>query len=518
MQAIHQGFRFALDPTARQRQALTSHCGAARFAFNWGLRQVQAARHLRWIEEEMDLPRTPSFGWSMYSLRRRWNAHKDVEAPWWPENSKEAYASGLAALAQALANWNASRQGRRAGPRMRFPRFRKRAHRMGCRFTVQPIRVDDDRHVTLPRIGRLRTAEATTGLRQRLAMGTARILSAAISCKAGRWYVSFGCEVERVVPESNGHGDTIGVDLGILTLATLSTGEVIPGPRALRGGLRKLRRLSRRQKRCQKGSANGRKATERLARHHARIAHVRQDHLHKLTTMLAKSHGRIVIEDLNVAGMIRSARGTVATPGRNVRAKSGLSRSLADAGFGEFRRQLGYKCRWYGAKLVIAERFLPSSKTCSRCGMIRDHLSLRERVFHCPTCGLHIDRDLNAAINLAGWAHPAVAVSAPETENACPRGGKTGLSPARPVDAGTGIVPEPGPSPPSSATAHIRPGRSPGRRAEAPSAWRATFVARDASRMGIVGCPRGPVSGDLPQKFLAALASGCRALGARKLV
>jgi putative transposase len=282
---------------------------------------------------------------------------------------------------------------------------------------------------------------ATTALRQRLAVGIARIHGAAVSCEAGRWYISFGCEVERAVVESNGHGDTVGVDLGILTLATLSTGETVPGPRALRAGLRKLRRLSRHQSRCQKGSHNRRKAARILARHHARVANLRRDHLHKLTTRLAKSHGRIVVEDLNVAGMTRSARGTVASPGRNVRAKRGLSRSLADASFGELRRMLEYKCRWYGAELEICDRFFPSSKTCSRCGLLRDHLSLGERIFTCPACGLSIDRDLNAAINLAGWAHPDVAVSAPETENACPRGDQPGPRPARPDDAGTGDRP-----------------------------------------------------------------------------
>ena len=439
---VHQGYRFALDPTSAQERYLASHCGAARFAFNWGLEQVRASMAVGELERVMGLPRTDSLGWSLYALRREWNAEKQRVAPWWGENSKEAYSSGLAALSAALDNWSQSRKGKRAGPRVGFPRFRKRGHPMGCRFTTGAIRVDDERHVTLPRIGRLRTSEATPALRQRLTQGTARILSAAVSCEAGRWCVAFGCEVERAVVESNGHDDTVGVDLGVLTLATLSTGEVVAGPRALRAGLRKLRRLSRYHARCRRGSANRRRAARSLARHHARVASLRRDHLHQLTTRLAKSHGRIVIEDLNVSGMTRSARGSREAPGHNMRAKNGLNRSLADASFGEFRRQLEYKCRWYGSELVVADRFLPSSKTCSRCGTVRDGLRLEERVFGCVACGLRIDRDLNAAINLAGWARPDVAPSAGETENACPRGGQTGLRPARPVDAGTGIAPE----------------------------------------------------------------------------
>ena len=454
--SVHQGYRFALDPTARQRSALASHCGAARRAFNWGLEQVDASMALSRLEEVMGLPRSKPLGWSLAALRREWNREKDVRAPWWRENSKEAYSSGLDALARALRAWSESRQGKRAGLRVGFPRFRKRGHPMGCRFTTGAIRVDDERHVTLPRIGRLQTCEATTALLRGVTAGTARILSATISCETGRWYVAFGCEVDRAVVESNGHDGTVGVDLGVLTLVTMSTGEVVAGPRALRGGLRKLSRLSRHHSRCRRGSNNQRRAARSLARHHARVANLRRDHLHKLTTRLAKSHGRIVIEDLNVAGMTRSARGSREAPGHHVRAKSGLSRSLADASFGELRRLLTYKCRWYGSELVVADRFFPSSKTCSRCGTVRSQLGLGDRVFTCPACGLRIDRDLNAAINLAGWAHPDVsphpagraghpfvAVSAPETENACPRGGQPGLSPARPVDAGTGIAPEP---------------------------------------------------------------------------
>jgi putative transposase len=432
--------------------------GAARFAFNWGLEQVRASMALRDFELCMfGEVRTKPVGWSLYALRREWNQEKERVAPWWRENSKEAYSSGLAGLAQALASWSSSRKGTRCGPRMGFPRFRSRSHPMGCRFTTGAIRVDDERHVVLPRLGRIRTCEATSALLGRVASRTALILRATISCAAGRWYVAFGCEVERRVPASNGHADTVGVDLGVLTLATLSSGEVVEGPRALRAHLRQLRRLSRHHARCQRGSRNRRKAAQRLARLHRRVASLRSDHLHHLTTRLAKSHGRIVVEDLNVAGMSRSARGTLDAPGRNVRGKAGLSRSLADASFGELRRMLEYKCRRYGAELVVADRFFPSSRTCSRCGQVRTDLGLGDRVFACHGCGLQIGRDLNAAINLAGWAHPAgsphpagragnpeiVAPSAGETGNACGEDVSPDLGPAVLEEAGTGIAPEP---------------------------------------------------------------------------
>ncbi|EQD65828.1 transposase, IS605 OrfB family, partial [mine drainage metagenome] len=157
--------------------------------------------------------------------------------------------------------------------------------------------------------------------------------------EADRWFVSLAVEVERALPAHPAAGDTIGVDLGVLSLATLSDGTVIQGPKALRRGLRQLRRLSRSHSRKTRGSHNRARAARRLARHHAKVAHLRRDHLHKLTTRLAKTHGRIVVEDLNVKGMLGNRQ---------------LARALSDSGFSEFRRQLSYKCQWYGSELVVA--------------------------------------------------------------------------------------------------------------------------------------------------------------------
>ncbi len=413
----HQAFRYALDVNDRQRGLLASHAGAARYAWNWGLRRIvdTMAAH-RAGEATTCLP-------SAMSLHRDWNSWKKSEAgiAWWTEVSKCAPQEAFRDLEAAMRAFWDSRGGRRAGPRVHFPRFKKKG-RTRDRFRLTGAIHVETGHVRLPRLGRLRLHEAAKPLLDRLQGGSGHITAATVSREADRWYVSLAVEVDRTVPVSNGYRDTVGVDLGVLALATLSTGEVVAGPRALRAGLRRLRRLSRRHSRCQKGSANRRRVTRRLARHHARVAAVRRDHLHKLTTMLAKSHGRIVVEDLNVRGMLGNRQ---------------LARSLSDAGFGELRRMLDYKCRWYGAQLVVASRWFPSSKACSACGAIRTDLSLGERSFRCPGCGLVLDRDLNAAINLAGWAHPAVAASASETENACPRGGQTAPGAARPDDAGT---------------------------------------------------------------------------------
>jgi putative transposase len=444
---LHQAYRFALDPTAEQRRALRSHCGAARFVFNWGLREVKRTLDARSFERQLlGGALTEPLSWTLPALRREWNRVKAQVAPWWAENSKEAYSSGLDALARALQAWSQSRHGERLGERVGFPRFRRRGHRESCRFTTGPIRVDNDRHITLPRLGRLRCCEPTGALLERLEVGTARILSATVSREADRWFVSFTCEVERTVVASNGHDDVVGVDLGIHALAVLSTGERVAGARPLRSSLRRLRRAQRVVSRRRRGSARRRRAIRRLARIHARVRNLRRHHHHTLSTRLAKSHGAVVVEDLNVRGMSRSARGTVEEPGRKVKAKAGLNRSLADQSFGELRRMLEYKCRWYGSHLVVAPRFFPSSKRCSGCGVVCAELRLEERVFRCAACGLCLDRDLNAARNLVWWASVAqdVAGSAPETENA--RRGATAIRPPAgegSAEARTGVVPEP---------------------------------------------------------------------------
>jgi putative transposase len=444
---VHLAYRYALDPTAAQQRALQSHCGAARFAFNWGLREVKRTMDARRFERQLlGGALTEPIPWTLPALRREWNRAKAEAAPWWATNSKEAYSSGLDALARALQAWSQSRRGVRLGERVGFPRFRKRGHRDSCRFTTGAIHVDDDRHVTLPRVGRLRTCERTGALLRRLEAGSGRVLAASVSRVADRWFVSFTCEVERSVVATNGHDDVVGVDLGVHALATLSTGERVAGPHPLRYWLRRLRRAQRVVSRRRKASMRRRRAIRRLARIHARVGNLRRHHLHTLTTRLAKSHGTVVVEDLNVRGMSRSARGTVEEPGRNVRAKAGLNRGIADASFGEVRRMLEYKCRWNGSQLVVAPRFFASSKRCSGCGAVRAELRLEERVFRCAACGLHFDRDVNAACNLVWWATVArdVAGSAPETENA--RRGATAIRPPAgegSAEARTGVVPEP---------------------------------------------------------------------------
>jgi putative transposase len=405
---VTQAYRFAIDPSPKHRRALASHCGAARVAYNWGLDFVKTRLHERQTDPSVSVP------WTLPELRWEWNRAKHQVAPWWGENSKEAYSSGLDGLGRALKGWSDSRNGRRKGRPVGFPRPKKKGRaRDACRFTTGTIKVLPDRkHVQLPRIGVLKTHESTRKLARRLEQGTARILAATISRRADRWFVSFTVEVQRPIPTTNGKPSVIGVDVGIRTLAVLSTGTTIANPRALERSLRKLRRLNRELHRRRPNSRRRRLTRRRLARVHGRAADVRRDAIHKLTTTLATGHGILVVEHLNVAGMLQNRR---------------LARAIADSGLAELRRQLAYKTTWYGSRLLVADRFYPSSKTCSACGWVKAKLTLAERSFACEACGLRLDRDLNAARNLATLAHH-LARSGWETQNARGADQKTQLA------------------------------------------------------------------------------------------
>jgi len=416
---VHQAFRFELDPNDHARSALASHAGAARYAYNWGramvierrdayralsvlaLRQGASAEQTKAWAGELSASRAH---WGLPALRREWNAAKAEVAPWWAENSKEAYNSGLDALARGLDAWDRSRRGQRKGARVGFPRRHKGHHRRSYRVTTGAFGVVDDRHIRLPRIGIIHTKEATTKLSAHLEAGTARILSATVCESGGRWYVSFGCQVERPEELPGWPIAVVGVDVGVKSLAVLSTGEEIPNPKHLS---RYARRMARLQAQCsrRRGPAKGRPPSKRwqrskaaLGRAHAKVAAARGDGLHKLTTRLATTYGTVVVEDLNVAGMTASAKGS-----GHWRGKAGLNRAILDASPAELRRQLAYKCAWYGSALVEADRWYPSSKTCSACKTAKAKLSLAERSFRCenPECLAVIDRDLNAAVNLA---------------------------------------------------------------------------------------------------------------------
>ena len=403
-----EAVKVALDPTPEQERLLLSHAGAARFAFNAGLAHVKEAL------EAGDKPE-----WSFYSLRKWWNANKDALAVnedgviWWAENSKEAYSSGLEALAKGLLSWSKSRRGDRKGRKVGFPKFKSK-DRVAPRFaytTGFKLIDGDPKALRLPKVGRVHCMEDVAAR-----VGVAKVLRMTVSRRAGRWYASLTVEREEPAVREALRGGAVGIDLGIKTLATLSDGTVIENPRLLRKSERKLKRAQKALSHKTRGSKRRAKARAKVARLHARVANQRLDAMHKATTMIARTYSTVCIEDLNVAGMARNRR---------------LAKAVSDAAFGEFRRQLEYKTARTGATLHVIDRWYPSSKTCSRCGRVKAKLSLSERVYRCDGCGLVMDRDLNAAVNIR------VAGSAPETQNArggaVRRGGQPGRATQVPV-------------------------------------------------------------------------------------
>lgn len=433
---VTQAYRFALDPSPRAERKLRAHTGASRFAYNFGLALVKERLDARGRGEDVDVP------WTLPALRREWNRVKAEVAPWWPENSKEAYSSGLDALARALTAFSDFRKGKRQGPRVGFPRFKRKGRsRDSCRFTTGAIGIASRTGVKLPRIGKVRTHEPTTKLIKLIDAGKARILSATISSEGDRWFCSFACQVDREDAEALQSDEVVGLDRGIAHLAVTSEGERYENPKPLRKAQAKLRRFQRRLDRQRRsnnpdcfdsrGRAIGGKRpmrcsrrmrlTERKVRRlHARVRSLRGDAHHKLATKIARAYGTVVVESLNVSGMLRNHK---------------LAQALADAGMAEIDRLLTYKLHWRGGVLVKADPFFPSSKMCASCGTVKAKLSLAERTFRCeePGCGWVCDRDLNAAINLKHLVDP----SGGDTQTSAWRPGKTSLGEAQACEART---------------------------------------------------------------------------------
>jgi putative transposase len=353
--------RIALDPNDRQATYCARACGTARFAYNWALAEWQ-----RQYKEGG----TPSEA----ALRRQLNDIKAEQFPWMLEVTKNAPQQAIKNLGAAFKRFFTGKG--------QYPRFKKKGVADGFRADNgtdknHPHAVEvNGRRVKLPVIGWVRMHEPLRF--------NGKIQSVVVSRTADRWFVSVTVEVDQVTPvrENQAAG---GVDLGVSSLATLSDGSTFDGPKALRFNLARLKRLSRSLSRKVKGSTNWRKAKAKIARLHARISNIRADALHKLTTELVGRFTVIGIEDLNVRGMMANDR---------------LSRSIADMGFHEFRRQLAYKAAMYGSQVVVADRWYPSSKTCSDCGMVLEALPLSVREWDCLDCGAHHDRDVNAAKNL----------------------------------------------------------------------------------------------------------------------
>jgi putative transposase len=353
------GFKTELKLNNQQRVKFAKHSGVARHAWNWGLALTKQI-----LEHNNALPDSKIKFPTAIDLHKWLVALVKSENEWYYECSKSTPQQALMALRNAWKDCFSKKKG--------VPRFKKKGRKDS--FTLEgTVKILGNNKIQVPVIGVLKTYER---------LPQVLIKCCTISRQADRWFISFRFDVEQ---QQSDKTSVVGVDLGVKNLCTLSTGEVIAGAKSYKKYEAKLSRMQWLNRHKIIGSANWKKAHILIGRLHRKIANIRKDTLHKLTTLLAKNHGTVVIEDLNVSGMMANHK---------------LAKTIADMSFFEFRRQLTYKCELYGSKLVVVDRWFPSSKTCSNCGTKKETLTLNERVFECGHCGFTIDRDLNAAINL----------------------------------------------------------------------------------------------------------------------
>jgi putative transposase len=394
---VARGFRFEVEPTTScQPERIAQSFGGRRFAYNWALAQVKANLEARKAD-----PAVAPLAWNFYQLRKQWNHAKHQVAPWWGCASKEVYAAGIADLVAALGNWSDAKAGRRAGRRVGFPRFKARHRDRGrVRFTTGALRLEADRrHLVLPVIGRLRCKENTRRLERPLAKGRARVLSMTLSEQGGRLSVAVQAIVAHQPRTPSQPQGRCGVDLGIgaewaVVAHHDATIERVAHPTPWAQTHAQRRRVARQRSRRVVGSRGYRQANTKLAALDRRAANLRTHQLHTLTTRLSGRYGTVVVEDLDVQAMARGM-------GRRA-----FRRSVAQAGLGQVRPTLAYKCRWAGGKLVVADRWFASSKTHHGCGGYLADLTLGQRVWRCPRCGELVDRNANAALNLRDWTGP----------------------------------------------------------------------------------------------------------------
>jgi putative transposase len=436
-------FRFALDPTPVQEEMLARHAGASRFAYNQCLRFVTDALTAKGLDPLVKVP------WSGYDLINTFNTWKKSEdagrvfvvstdgtvtkqvtgLAWRHKVSAQVFEEAAVDLGHALSAYSSAKRGTRAGRQVGFPGHKRKGR---CRDSFRLrnkqqhggylLRVGEGhpRSVTLPKIGQIRVHDDTRSIRRLLRPNAqidpaprarrpgprAKILFATIARRGTRWYVSLNVHApdfhhaRRHQPDCEREGGGfVGVDRGLVAFAVAagSDGTEVgrwPANSPLMRRLSQLRRRSRALSRAQAGSRNHAKAARRLSREHAHIADARRTFLHEVSSQLVKNHARLALEDLAVDNLIRYNR---------------LARAIGDAAWSELARQLTYKAEWFRTDLVICDRWYASSRICSRCGAVKERMELAKRAFHCNACELVIDRDRNAAANLAAWAEHAQA-------------------------------------------------------------------------------------------------------------
>ena len=341
---ITQAYRYAIDPTPEQANLLRSHIGGSRFAYNalLGLVKDNWDENRSRKESGEEVPKEDYLGTSHFDLLYLWVKHRNELAPWWAANGSSTYNDAAQRLSRAFANW-------RKGT-AKFPTYKRRGNSGSVRFMNTSVRLSDAHHVRIARIGEVKAYESMRKMHRHLGRGTGRIVAATLSQTSGRWWISFTVEVKRRVPVTRPPESVIGVDVGITTLYTGAApdgSEIlhVENPRNLVASAQRLARAQRVASRRQgpkKGVAPSnrwRRANARVQQIHADVANARKNLIHETTTNLAKHYDRIVIEDLNVKGMVRN---------------HSIAKHISDASWSEFRRQLEYKTAWYGSELVVS--------------------------------------------------------------------------------------------------------------------------------------------------------------------
>jgi putative transposase len=417
-------FQFTIDPNVEQRILLAKCAGARRFTVNHHLARVKANLDARSAKREVGEtvePSTPSLSWSGFSFINEFNAWKNGQCDdspvnndgscglaWRHELPNDVFECASVDAARALENFSASRRGVRSGTPVGFPRFQAKgkvtpSFRLRNRATPgtapssQSIRFSDPSHLRLPKFGPVKLFGPTRKVRRMIDLGRFHVYSATLTQRADRWTVSLtGVAAELHQAErsrSNRHVVPVGVDRGIVSLAVAADANGDPfdsfeGVKTLKQAHTSLKVANQALARTTPGSKGRQRARSRLAKRHRKVANTRRHLVHQASKSLVDRCQVLVLEDLNVAGMVRNRH---------------LARSISDAAMGELSRQLLYKAKWHGVEVRVADRFFPSSKTCSGCGEVKGDLDLSTRTYSCGDCGLVIDRDLNAAINLARW-------------------------------------------------------------------------------------------------------------------
>ncbi|MCL1476241.1 MAG: transposase [Marinobacter sp.] len=370
-----QAFKFQIEPNGEQIRAMRQYAGNARKIWNLALNRQQ---ELQTAGEKF----TNSFGMN------NWLPVWKQEFSYLCDSPSQTLQQVTKDLAAAYKNFFEKRAD--------FPQFKKKGRSSDSFRFPQGFEIDEaNRRIRLPKLGWIRYRKS------RGIIGLAKNIT--VSCVAGKWYASIQTEREVGQPL---HPSTsiVGLDAGITLFATLSDGTMFEPVNALRTSAAKMAKYQRRMSRKVKFSSNWKKAKARITKLHQRVAHTRNDFLHKTSNIISKNHAMVVIEDLKVTNMSKSASGTLEAPGRNVNAKSGLNKSILDQGWGEFRRQLEYKQAWLGGE-VFAVNPRNTSRTCPACGHISAENRKTQSQFECVECGYAENADLNAAINILRAGH-----------------------------------------------------------------------------------------------------------------